>query len=58
MPFGANVSAGSTAADNPRTFNICTRIRAPGAIPFHHRLVFDMDIRHAWNLLGYSATVY
>jgi len=64
MPFGANVSVGSTAEDNPRGINICTRVRALDAIPFERRLVFDMeaspgvDIRHAWNLLGYSAVVF
>lgn len=64
MPYGANVTVGSTAEDNPRGFNICTRVRALDAIPFEQRLVFDMeaspgvDIRHEWNLLGYSAAVY
>ena len=42
-PFLANVSVGSTGEDNPRGFNICTRIRALDAIPFEHRLRFDME---------------
>jgi hypothetical protein len=64
IPFGANVTVGSTPENNPRGFNINTRIRVLDAIPFDRRLVFDMeasagtDIRKPWNLLGYSATVF
>jgi hypothetical protein len=64
MPFGANVAVGSTPENNPRGFNICSRIRSLDAIPFDKRLVFDMeaspgvDIRKPWDLLGYSAVVY
>ncbi len=63
-PFLANVSVGSTEEDNPRGFNVCTRIRSLDAIPFSSRLRFDMEaspgtqIRNPWNLLGYSAVVY
>jgi len=63
-PFLANVSVGSTPANNTRGFNICTRVRALDAIPFARRLVFDMeaspgtDQRNAWDCLGYSAVVF
>ena len=63
-PFLANVSVGSTAEDNPRGFNICTRTRSLDAIPFESRLRFDMEaspgtqIRNPWNLLAYSAVVF
>jgi hypothetical protein len=45
-------------------YNICSRTRALDAIPFNQRLVFDMkssfgvDIRHPWDLLGYSVVTY
>lgn len=64
QPFLANVSVGSTVEDNPRGFNICTRIRALDAIPFETRLRFDMEaspgtqIRNPWNLLAYSSVVF
>lgn len=62
-PFLANVRVGGLNQDT-KGFNICTRTRALDAIPFHQRLVFDMessfgvDIRHPWDLLGYSAVTY
>ena len=63
-PFLANISVGSTSADNPRGFNICTRQRALDAIPFAERLRFDMEaspgtgIRKATDALGYSAVIW
>ncbi len=63
-PFLANISVGSTEADNPRGFNICNRVRGLDAIPFRERLVFDMELspgtdqRNTWDLLGYSSVVY
>jgi hypothetical protein len=45
-------------------YNICTRTRGLDAIPFTSRLRFDIeasmgtDMRNAWNLLGYSSTVF
>jgi hypothetical protein len=63
VPFLANVRVGGL--DGHTTgFNICTRTRSLDAIPFKQRLVFDMessfgtDIRHPWNLLGYSAATF
>jgi Protein of unknown function (DUF2961) len=62
-PFLANVRVGGLNADT-QGYNICTRSRALDAIPFHRRLVFDMeasfgvDIRHPWDLLGYSVVTY
>lgn len=62
-PFLANVRVGGL--DGGTTgFNICARMRGLDAIPFEHRLVFDMessfgtDIRNPWNLLGYSAVTF
>lgn len=62
-PFLANARVGGL--DGRTTgFNICTRTRSLDAIPFAHRLVFDMessfgtDIRQPWNLLGYSAVTF
>jgi len=62
-PFLANARVGGL--DGRTTgFNICTRTRSLDAIPFHERLVFDMessfgtDIRNPWNLLGYSAVTF
>ena len=63
-PYLANASVGSTAENNPRGFNVCTRIRALDAIPFHKRLVFDMEAssgvgsRNLWDLLGYSSVSF
>ena len=60
-PFLANISVGSTEESNTLGFNICTRIRSLDAIPFHKRLVFDMEAspgteqRNPWDRLGYSA---
>jgi len=62
-PFLANVRVGGLNADT-KGYNICTRTRALDAIPFKHRLVFDMessfgvDIRHPWDLLGYSVVTF
>jgi len=62
-PFLANVRVGGLNEDT-KGYNICTRTRALDAIPFKERLVFDMessfgvDIRHPWDLLGYSAITY
>jgi hypothetical protein len=62
-PFLANVRVGGLNEDT-QGYNICTRTRALDAIPFKERLVFDMessfgvDIRHPWDLLGYSAVTY
>ncbi len=59
-PFLANVRVGGLNQDT-QGYNICTRTRSLDAIPFKQRLVFDMessfgvDIRHPWDLLGYSA---
>ena len=63
-PFESNCQVGSTATNSPRGFNICTRTRMLDAIPFHHRLVFDMeaspgtDQRNAWDLLMYSGVTF
>ncbi|SIO36678.1 glycoside hydrolase family 172 protein [Chitinophaga niabensis] len=65
-PYLANIAVGTATKtrQNVRGFNICTRVRALDAIPFTRRLVFDMeaspgvDIRNAWDFLGYSAMVY
>lgn len=63
VPFLANARVGGL--DGRTTgYNICTRTRSLDAIPFHRRLVFDMessfgtDIRNPWNLLGYSAVTF
>jgi hypothetical protein len=62
-PFLANVRVGGLNQDT-QGYNICTRTRALDAIPFSQRLVFDMessfgvDIRHPWDLLGYSAVTF
>jgi hypothetical protein len=62
-PFLANVRVGGLNADT-QGYNICTRTRALDAIPFRRRLVFDMessfgvDIRHPWDLLGYSVVTF
>lgn len=62
-PFLANVRVGGLNPDT-KGYNICTRTRSLDAIPFGRRLVFDMessfgvDIRHPWDLLGYSAVTY
>lgn len=62
-PFLANVRVGGLNADTIG-YNICTRTRSLDAIPFRSRLVFDMessfgvDIRHPWDLLGYSAVTF
>jgi hypothetical protein len=58
-PFLANARVGGLDGQT-KGFNICTRTRSLDAIPFTERLRFDMessfgtDIRHTWNLLGYS----
>ena len=63
-PFEANAQVGSTAANSPKGFNICTRTRMLDAMPFNSRLVFDMeaspgtDQRNSWNLLMYSAATF
>ncbi len=65
-PFLANIVVGSATPRrrDVRGFNICTRIRSLDAIPFHTRLVFDMeaspgvDIRNPWDFLGYSTIVF
>ena len=47
-----------------RGFNICTRQRGLDAVPFTHRLRFDIEasfgvgIRNPWNLLAYSAVAW
>ena len=62
-PFLANVRVGGLNADT-KGYNLCTRTRALDAMPFRQRLVFDMessfgvDIRHPWDLLGYSAVTF
>lgn len=62
-PFLANVRVGGLDG-HTEGFNICTRTRALDAIPFSRRLRVDMessfgtDIRHPWNLLGYSAVTF
>ena len=62
-PFLANVRVGGLNQDT-QGYNICARTRALDAIPFRQRLVFDMessfgvDIRHPWDLLGYSVVTY
>ncbi|MBL9135047.1 MAG: DUF2961 domain-containing protein [Verrucomicrobiales bacterium] len=62
-PFLANVRVGGLNEDT-KGFNICVRHRGLDAIPFRQRLVFDMessfgvDIRHPWDLLGYSAVTF
>ena len=72
--FGNLYLQGAAGDINPRVvggldgytsgYNICTRTRSLDAIPFAHRLVFDMessfgtDIRNPWNLLGYSVTTF
>ena len=62
-PFLSNVRVGGLNADT-KGYNVCLRTRALDAIPFKTRLVFDMessfgvDIRHPWDLLGYSAVTY
>jgi hypothetical protein len=59
VPFLANARVGGVDGQT-KGFNICTRTRSLDAIPFTQRLRFDMessfgtDIRHTWNLLGYS----
>jgi hypothetical protein len=66
QPYLANIEVGSatTTRQGVRGFNICTRVRALDAIPFHKRLVFDMEaspgtqIRNAWDFLGYSTIVF
>jgi hypothetical protein len=63
-PYLANASVGSTTENNPRGFNVCTRIRALDAVPFHRRLVLDIEAssgvgsRNAWNLLAYSSVTF
>lgn len=65
-PYLANIAVGTATKtrQNVRGFNICTRVRALDAIPFTKRLVFDMeaspgvDIRNAWDFLGYSSMVF
>lgn len=63
-PFEANAQVGSTATNSPKGFNICTRTRMLDAMPFHTRMVFDMeaspgtDQRNAWDLLMYSAVTF
>jgi hypothetical protein len=63
-PFLANISVGSTPTNSTRGFNICQRTRSLDAIPFHSRLVLDMeaspgvDQRNAWDLLGYSSVTW
>lgn len=62
IPFGANVRVGNK--NNPRGYNICTRVRILDDIPFNDELKFDMeaspgvDIRHFYNLLAYSMVTY
>jgi hypothetical protein len=62
IPVGANVCNGNEA--DPRGYNTCTRNRILDAIPFHDRLVFDMeaspgtDIRESWNVLDYSLVTF
>ena len=62
-PFLANVRVGGLNEDT-KGYNVCLRTRALDAIPFRQRLVFDMessfgvDIRHPWDLLGYSVVTY
>jgi len=62
-PFLANVRVGGLNQDT-KGYNICARTRMLDAIPFKERLVFDMessfgvDIRHPWDLLGYSVVTY
>ena len=62
-PFLANVRVGGLNADT-KGYNICTRMRGLDAIPFERHLAFDMessfgvDIRHPWDLLGYSVVTY
>lgn len=62
-PFLSNVRVGGLNADT-KGYNICTRTRALDAIPFKTRFVFDMessfgvDIRHPWDLLGYSVVTF
>lgn len=66
QPYLANITVGTATntRQNVRGFNICTRVRALDAIPFTKRLVFDMeaspgvDIRNAWDFLGYSSIVF
>lgn len=62
VPFGSNVRIGNK--DNPRGYNICTRVRMLDNIPFDDELKFDMeaspgvDIRHFYDLLAYSMVTY
>lgn len=55
---------GSTASNSSQGFNVNTRTRILDAIPFHQRLLFDMEAsagtgqRNAWDLLMYSSVVY
>jgi hypothetical protein len=62
-PFLANVRVGGLNEDT-QGYNICVRHRGLDAIPFQRRFVFDMessfgvDIRHPWDLLGYSAVTF
>ena len=62
-PFLANVRVGGIGGGTTG-YNICTRTRSLDAIPFTHRLVFDMEssfgtgIRNPWNLLGYSVATF
>jgi hypothetical protein len=62
LPFLSNKVGGVDEAT--QGYNICTRTRGLDAIPFTSRLRFDIeasmgtDMRNAWNLLGYSSTVF
>ncbi|MBX3255147.1 MAG: DUF2961 domain-containing protein [Chitinophagaceae bacterium] len=62
-PFLANIEIGASVRSRQgvRGINVLTRIRFLDAIPFHKRLVFDMEAspgtgaRNPWDLIGYSA---
>ena len=62
-PFLSNVRVGGLNQDT-KGYNVCLRTRGLDAIPFKRQLVFDMessfgvDIRHPWDLLGYTAVTY
>ncbi|MCX6885136.1 MAG: DUF2961 domain-containing protein, partial [Verrucomicrobia bacterium] len=62
-PFLSNVRVGGLNQDT-KGYNVCLRTRGLDAIPFKRQLVFDMessfgvDIRHPWDLLGYTVVTY
>ncbi len=62
-PFLSNIRVGGLDGGT-RGWNICTRQRGLDAVPFAHRLRFDIEasfgvgIRNPWNLLAYSAVTW